>query len=43
MQIAHEYGIEEDIKREEQKLEDDKKNVQKEQLLWKKKVLLQAH
>jgi hypothetical protein len=27
MQIAHEYGIEDDIKREEQKMEDDKKNV----------------
>jgi hypothetical protein len=33
MSIAEEYGIEEDIKKEEQKMVDDKKNVQKEQLL----------
>ena len=43
MHIAQEYGIEDDIKREERKMKDEKKLLQKENLLRKKKVLLQAH
>lgn len=43
MKMAQEYGIEDDLKREEMKIEEEKKNAQKEAILWKKKVLMQAH
>ena len=43
MAVAQEYGIDDEIKREEQKFKDEKKLAQKETLMRKKKVLMQAH
>ena len=42
MQKAKDYGIDEDIKREELKIREEQQNADKESLLRKKKVMLQA-